>query len=115
MISTMPYSSSPLSTIRGFYPVITDPGPDPEPPDLGIWPGPGPSHPWIPPTERPPIGPDPGPDPGPPDLEVPSEPSDVKQYLDVIKSTIGAHNTKQTNLDAIWHRNSGSVANHLSG
>jgi hypothetical protein len=41
MLSTMPYSSSPFSVIRVFYPVIPD---SPEPPDGGL-----PDSPDIPP------------------------------------------------------------------
>jgi hypothetical protein len=52
----------------------------------------------------------PGPDPEP---AVPPAPSDRQRVLDTIKKTFTAHNTQQTNLNAIWRRNDGSVADFL--
>jgi hypothetical protein len=45
-----------------------------------------------------------------PDPVVPPPPSDRQRVLDTIKETLGAHNTKQTDLNAIWHRTTGFVA-----
>lgn len=52
-------------------------------------------------------GPDTEPEPLPP-------PSDRQRFLDVIKGTVTAYNTRQVDLNAIWHRNSGSVSNFSS-
>ena len=42
--------------------------------------------------------------------ESPPLPSDRQRVIDVIKEAFVIHNTQQINLNAIWHRNNGSVA-----
>ena len=45
-----------------------------------------------------------------PEPVVPPPPSDRQRTLNTIKETFVAHNTQQTNLNAIWRRNIGSVS-----
>jgi hypothetical protein len=47
------------------------------------------------------------------DLEPPPL-SDRQRVLNSIKETVTAHNIRQTNLNVVWNRNNGAVANFLS-